>query len=479
MAPSQPSDAAPELARKDHPERKRRVELGKSARKALPLEAHAELVLPSTRPDPVDLLVEQGVSRVQELLPIRYGRMSATPFTFYRGAALVMAVDLGNGPDTGLYTQICGDAHLANFGVFASPERRMLFDINDFDETARGPFEWDVKRLAASLEIAGRSNGFSRKVRRRIVVDCVREYRETMLGFADMGNLEVWYARIDMDESIARVKEHLPERGRRWAEEAMTKARTRTSAQAVVKMTTVVDGQLRLRHQPPLIETIEELLPDRTRDEFSEQMRTMVREYRATLASDRRHLLEQYEVIDMARKVVGVGSVGTRCWVLLLRGLDSGDPLMLQAKEAGPSVIHKAKVVGRRKANNGERVVHGQRLMQAASDIFLGWKRQDGYDGVSRDFYLRQLRDWKLSFPAELMQPAGMTEYAKLCAWTLARAHARAGDRVAMAAYLGKKDHFEEAIADFSVAYADRNEADHALLAAAIASGRLEAVTGL
>ena len=479
MAPSQTSDVAPELVRKAHPERARRVELGKAARTALPLEAHAELYLPENRPDPVDLLVEQGESRVQELLPIRYGRMSATPFTFYRGAALVMAVDLGNGPDTGLHTQICGDAHLANFGVFASPERRMLFDINDFDETARGPFEWDVKRLAASLEIAGRSNGFSRKVRRRIVVESVREYRETMRDFADMGNLDVWYARIDMDEAMARIRSQVTKKGAKLAEEAMVKARTRTSAQAVLKMTTVVDGQLRLRHQPPLIETIEELLPDTTREEFTETMRTMVREYRATLPSDRRHLLEQYEIIDMARKVVGVGSVGTRCWVLLLRGIDSGDPLMLQAKEAGPSVIHRAKIVGRRKANNGERVVHGQRLMQAASDIFLGWKRQEGTDGVTRDFYLRQLRDWKLSFPAEMMQPLGMTEYAKLCAWTLARAHARAGDRVAMAAYLGKKHHFEEALADFAVAYADQNESDHARLVEAISSGRLQAVTGL
>jgi uncharacterized protein (DUF2252 family) len=478
MTPAADS-TAPELVRKEHPERARRVELGKAARKALPLEAHAELLLPENRPDPVDLLVEQGQTRVQELLPIRYGRMSATPFTFYRGAAAVMAIDLGNGPDTGLHTQICGDAHLANFGVFGSPERRMLFDINDFDETARGPFEWDVKRLAASLEIAARGNGYHRKVRRRIVVDAIREYRESMRSFAEMGNLELWYARIDMDEALAAVKENLPKRGRAWADTQMTKARTRTSAQAVLKLTTVVDGELRLRHQPPLIETIEELLPDRTRDEFTEEMRTMVREYRATLTSDRRHLLEQYEVIDMARKVVGVGSVGTRCWILLLRGIDSGDPLLLQAKEAGPSVVHKAKIVGRRKANNGERVVHGQRLMQAASDIFLGWKRQDGYDGVSRDFYLRQLRDWKLSFPAELMQPRGMTEYAKLCSWTLARAHARAGDRVAMAAYLGKKHHFEEAIADFAVAYADRNEADHALLSAAIATGRLEAITGL
>ncbi len=471
--------AAPELARKDHPGRARRVELGKATRKALPLEAHAELHLPATRPDPVDLLVEQGEGRVPELLPIRYGRMSATPFTFYRGAAVIMAVDLGNGPDTGLNTQICGDAHLANFGVFASPERRMLFDINDFDETARGPFEWDVKRLAASLEIAGRGNGYSRKVRRAIVVDAVREYRESMRAFAEMGNLDVWYARIDMDEAMARIRAQVPAKGARLAEAAMIKARTRTSAQAVRKMTTVVDGQLRLLHQPPLIENIEVLLPQSTREEFTETMRTMVREYRATLTSDRRHLLEQYEVIDMARKVVGVGSVGTRCWVLLLRGIDSGDPLLLQAKEAGPSVVHKAKVVGRRRANNGERVVHGQRLMQAASDIFLGWKRQEGYDGVTRDFYLRQLRDWKMSFPAELMRPTGMTEYAKLCSWTLARAHARAGDRVAMAAYLGKKADFEEAIADFSVAYADRNEADHAALVQAIDSKRLEALTGL
>ncbi|HET7900545.1 MAG TPA: DUF2252 domain-containing protein [Candidatus Nanopelagicales bacterium] len=470
---------APELARKAHPERAHRVELGKAARTALPLEAHAEVHLPENRPDPVALLVEQGETRVQELLPIRYGRMSATPFTFYRGAAAIMAVDLGNGPDTGLNTQICGDAHLANFGVFGSPERRMLFDINDFDETARGPFEWDVKRLAASLEIAGRSNGYGRKERRRIVVDAVREYRESMHEMAAMGNLELWYARIDMDEAMVRIRSQIPAKRVKVAEQMMLKARTRTSAQAVTKLTTVVDGELRLRHQPPLIETIDVLLPDRTREEFTEQMRTMVREYRATLTSDRRHLLEQYEVIDMARKVVGVGSVGTRCWILLLRGIDSGDPLMLQAKEAGPSVIHRAKVVGRRRANNGERVVHGQRLMQAASDIFLGWKRQDGYDGVSRDFYLRQLRDWKLSFPAELMLPQGMTEYAKLCAWTLARAHARAGDRVAMAAYLGRKPTFEEAIADFSVAYADLNEADHALLAEAIASKRLEAVTGL
>jgi uncharacterized protein (DUF2252 family) len=463
---------APHLTRAD------RAAKGKAARQVASLTSHAGLDTSSDRPDPVELLQGQAMSRVPELVPIRYGRMSTSAFAFYRGAALVMAADLSRTPSPGLRTQLCGDAHLSNFGVFGSPERHLLFDLNDFDETAPGPFEWDVKRLAASLEIAGRGNGYKAKERRAIVVAAVQSYREAMRTFANEGNVAVWYARLDVDEELRASRSQLPLEGARRAEAAMAKARTRDSMNALEKMTTTVDGRARIVGDPPLIETIADLFPGSDPDDVMVDMRTLIRDYRTSLVPDRRHLLEQYRLVDMARKVVGVGSVGTRCWILLLEGIDGGDPLFLQAKEAGASVLEEF-TGGKHRGQHGERVVNGQRLMQAASDIFLGWQRAVGVDGVRRDFYVRQLRDWKASLPPEQMVPAGMTVYGRLCGWTLARAHARAGDRVAIAAYLGRKDTFDQAIADFAISYADQNEKDHGRLLEEIASGRVEARTGL
>jgi uncharacterized protein (DUF2252 family) len=461
-----------------HLTREERAAKGKAARQVASLASHAEFEKSPGRPDPVAQLQGQAAARVEELVPIRYGRMSTSAFAFYRGAALVMASDLSRTPSPGLFTQLCGDAHLSNFGVFGSPERHLLFDLNDFDETAPGPFEWDVKRLAASLEIAGRGNGFKTKERRAVVVAAVRSYRESMRAFADQGNLAVWYARLDVEQVMKDLRSRLPLEGVRRADAALAKAKTRDSTNALEKMTTTVKGRARIVGDPPLIETIDTLFPDRAPEDVMAEMRELIRSYRTSLVPDRRHLLEQYRLVDMARKVVGVGSVGTRCWILLLEGVDGGDPLFLQAKEASASVL--TEFVGfKHRGQHGERVVSGQRLMQAASDIFLGWQRATGIDGVQRDFYLRQLRDWKASLPPEQMVPAGMTAYGQLCGWTLARAHARAGDRIALAAYLGRKDTFEEAIADFAVAYADQNEKDHARLLAAIADGRVEARTGL
>jgi uncharacterized protein (DUF2252 family) len=460
-----------------HPTREERVARGKAARAQVPLEAHASVVLDG-RPDPVALLESQAASRVAELVPIRYGRMSTSAFAFYRGAALVMATDLQAGESSGLKVQLCGDAHMSNFGVFGSPERHLLFDINDFDETAPGSFEWDVKRLAASLEIAGRTNGFKRKVRRAIVLSAVENYRGAMRSFAESGNLDVWYARLDIDQAFKDIRGMLTLEGARRTEAAITKARTRDSMTALSKLTTQVDGHPRIVGEPPLIETIETLFPGRDREDVMHEMRVLVRSYRSSLPSDRRHLIEDYQLVDMARKVVGVGSVGTRCWILLMQGVDGSDPLFLQAKEAGPSVIEL--VTGSvRRGQSGQRVVQGQRLMQAASDIFLGYQRVTGVDDVERDYYLRQLRDWKMSLPPELMEVAGMTVYGRMCGWTLARAHARSGDRVAIAAYLGRKDAFDNAIADYAATYADQNESDHAALVEAISSGRVQAVTGL
>ena len=461
-----------------HPSREERAARGKAVRAAVPLAAHAAFDAGPDRPDPIALLETQSASRVPELVPIRRGRMGSSPFAFYRGAALVMASDLSTTPSTGLSTQLCGDAHLSNFGVFGSPERHLLFDLNDFDETSPGSFEWDVKRLAASLEIAGRANEYKGRQRRAVVVAAVQSYRESMRAFAQQGNLAVWYARLDVDEALAAARSQLPIEGARRTEVAMAKARTRDSMNALEKMTVNVGGRARIVADPPLVETIGTLFPDRDPDDVMAEMRELIRSYRTSLVPDRRFLLEQYRLVDMARKVVGVGSVGTRCWILLLEGVDGGDPLFLQAKEAGDSVLSRFTGTKHR-GQNGQRVVTGQRLMQAASDIFLGWQQVDGIDGVRRDFYIRQLRDWKASLPVEQMVPAGMTVYGRLCGWTLARAHARAGDRVAIAAYLGRKDTFDQAVADFAVAYADQNEKDHARLLEEVAAGRLESVSGL
>ena len=483
VSPVSPSDSTERTRRVPpravtHVSREDRAAKGKAARDAEPLASHAMLDTSPDRPDPIDMLVGQAISRVPELVPIRYGRMSTSAFAFYRGAALVMASDLSRTPSPGLRTQLCGDAHLSNFGVFGSPERNLLFDLNDFDETAPGPFEWDVKRLAASIEIAGRGNQFKEKERRAAVVATVQSYRESMRAFAKEGNLEVWYARLDVDQAMHDIRSQLSIEAVRRADAALTKARTRDSMNAWEKLTTKVNGRARIVGDPPLIETINELFPDRDRDEVMSEMRTLIRSYRSSLQPDRRYLLEQYQLVDMARKVVGVGSVGTRCWILLLEGLDGGDPLFLQAKEAQASVIEEFVGIKHR-GQAGLRVVNGQRLMQAASDIFLGWQQVDGMDGVRRDFYLRQLRDWKASLPPEQMVPTGLTVYGRMCGWTLARAHARSGDRVSIAAYLGRKDTFDQAIADFAVSYADQNEKDHAQLLTGISEGRVEARLGL
>jgi uncharacterized protein (DUF2252 family) len=428
----------------------------------------------------LSLLAEQARARVPELVPVRWGRMMVSPFTFYRGAALPMAADLAATPVSGLAVQACGDAHLSNFGIFGSAERRLVFDVNDFDETLPGPWEWDVKRLAASMEVAARDNGFTGKQRREIVTATVARYRQAMRDFAGMTNLEVWYAHADVEALIAEYRSRMKARQRKLAEEGMAKARTRDSMQAVAKLTRMVDGRPRILSDPPLLVPIDQLLPEETdQATFEAQIQDLIGKYRRTLETDRRFLLEQFEFADLARKVVGVGSVGTRCWIALMLGRDDSDPLLLQVKEAEASVL--SRFVGASKYNNqGQRVVAGQRLMQAASDIFLGWQRTEaGLDGKQRDFYVRQLRDWKFSLEIETMVPRGMRMYGEICGWTLARAHARSGDRIAIAAYLGGSDVFDQAITRFAAAYADQNERDHKSLVDAVAAGRITAESGL
>ena len=455
-----------------------RVAAGKAARANAPLEDQAVFEPTSLRADPVELLSRQGPSRVAELLPIRYGRMVSSPFAFYRGAALVMAADLATTPNSGLRVQLCGDAHLSNFGFYASPERHLVFDLNDFDETLPGPFEWDVKRLAASVEIAARSQSFTGKETRAIVVGSVRSYRESMRAFAKMPNQAVWYARLDADEFMAKLRDVAPPERIRKAEGLIATARTKDSMQAFRKLTHEVGGQSRIISDPPLIVPVEELFPGQDGETIQAEMAELLAAYRTSLVSDRKHLFDQYRFVHMARKVVGVGSVGTRAWILLFEGLDGGDPLFLQAKEAQSSVLEQYAGVSEY-TNHGERVVAGQRLMQAASDIFLGWQRTNGLDGVDRDYYVRQLRDWKASAEVEGAVPQGMAVYGQVCGWTLARAHARSGDRVAIGAYLGKSGAFEESIADFSTAYAGQNDTDHAKLRHAIDDGGIPAQEGV
>jgi uncharacterized protein (DUF2252 family) len=457
-----------------------RAAKGKAARAEVPRDSHAVFDPAPDRPDPIALLEEQAASRVAELVPVRYGRMMVSPFTYYRGAALPMAADLATTPVTGLAVQACGDAHLSNFGVFGSAERRLVFDVNDFDETLPGPWEWDVKRLAASLEVAARSNGFTRKQRRAIVAAAVAGYRLAMRGFASMTNLEVWYAHADIEQLRAQFDPRLGERQRKAVDKGMAKARTSDSMQAVGKLTHVVDGRPRIIHDPPLIVPIDQLTPDEMdRAAMEAQVADLLGKYRRTLETDRRVLLEQFELCDLARKVVGVGSVGTRCWIALMLGRDTNDPLFLQVKEAEASVLSQY-VGASRYANQGQRVVAGQRLMQATSDIFLGWQHNPaGFDGKARDFYVRQLRDWKFSLDIDAMVPRGMGLYGELCGWTLARAHARSGDRIAIAAYLGASDAFDRAITQFAAAYADQNERDHQALVDAVACGRIVTEQGL
>ena len=452
---------------------------GKAARAEVPRESHAEWQPPANRPDPVALLESQGAARVPDLVPVRYGRMMETPFTYYRGAALPMASDLARTPATGIIVQACGDAHLSNFGLFGSPERKLLFDVNDFDETLPAPWEWDVKRLAASLEVAARENGFSGKDRRKIVLASAARYRQVMRQLSGEGNLGVWYTQVDMNEFRARFDGLLRERQRKALDKGLAKARTRDSMQELQKLTRIEDGQPRIVSEPPVIVPLRDLLGELAGAvDIAKELKDLIAQYRRTLQPDRRVLLEQYEFTDIARKVVGVGSVGTRCWIILMLGRDETDPLFLQVKEAEESVL--ARFAGESKYNNqGERVVNGQRLMQAASDIFLGWQRFAGLDGKTRDFYVRQLRDWKFSVDIAAMIPRGLRLYGELCGLTLARAHARSGDEIAIASYLGASDVFENAIADFSAAYADQNERDFKAFNAAISSGRLIAERGV
>jgi uncharacterized protein (DUF2252 family) len=460
-----------------HRTRADRAATGKLARSHAPLESHAQLVT-DERPDPIALLESQAAARVPELVPIRYGRMVASPFSFYRGGALIMASDLSRTTSSGLTVQLCGDAHMSNFGIFATPERRLVFDVNDFDETHPGPFEWDVKRLAASLAVAGRDNGFGTKKRRTIVQAAVAGYREAMTAFAAERNLAVWYTHLDMDEVMRQVGSELDSARKAKTQAALDKARGRDSVQALSKLTSMVDGQARILSQPPLLVPLEELWGQDQAAAAYDTLRGLVRSYRRTLQADRRHLLEEFDLVQVARKVVGVGSVGTRAWILLMQGIDGADPLFLQAKEAQASVL-SGFVKSTGFTNQGQRVVTGQHLMQAASDIFLGWQRAEGPDGIERDYYLRQLRDGKGSVIVGEMVPDGMRLYARICGQTLARAHARSGDRVAISAYLGAKEHFDQAVADFAETYADLNARDHAALADAIGTGQVTAQSGV
>ena len=455
-----------------------RAARGKAARSEVPRSSHA-VFEPGAHRDPIGLLQRQALTRVPELVPIRYGRMLVSPFTFYRGAALIMASDLAATPRSGLMVQCCGDAHLSNFGVFASPERRLMFDVNDFDETLPGPWEWDVKRLAASMLIAARFNGFPVKDQEQVVLDTVEEYRIAMTGFAAMKNLDVWYARLDIENTLKELGSQLKPRQYKRTEKALAKAHTKDSMSAFSKLTHVVDGEVRIVAEPPLIVPIDDLVKGPERDEMFEGLHELVRSYRATLEHDRRVLLEEFRLADFARKVVGVGSVGTRAWIALMLGRDGQDPLFLQMKEAQESVLEE--FLGPSEfENHGERVVTGQRMMQASSDIFLGWLHvKSGIDGQERDFYGRQLKDWKGSAEVELMVPSGLSAYGRLCGWTLARAHARSGDRIAIAAYLGRGPSFDRAIVGFSAAYAEQNERDYKALAKAVKAGEITAQTGL
>ena len=497
-------EAAPRSRRINHLSLDERLGQGRTARDRTPPSSHAGWSPAADRPDPVGLLEEQDRTREPDLVPVRHGRMMVSPFTFYRGAARIMAADLAGTPVAGLSTQLCGDAHLSNFGVFASPERRLVFDLNDFDETLPGPFEYDVKRMAASFVIAGRNNGFARADARAAALASVTAYREAVADFAQMSTMGIWYAHMPEDQLMALVQDAVAEVAKeekkagkakkakaqrdgreekaarevaRRAQKNIAKAHTRDSVQALSKLGEVVGGQYRIASQPPVIVPARDLASTfgMSPDEVIPALHDQFHAYRATLQDDRRRLLERFEIVDMARKVVGVGSVGTRAFIVLLAGRDAHDPLFLQVKEATASVL-ESYLPKSRYRQHGERVVQGQLLMQAASDIFLGWTK--GLD-TSRHFYWRQLRDMKGSALVELMAPITLAYYARLCGWTLARAHARSGDPVATAEYLGGGDAFDRSITDFCERYADQNEQDYKEFVTAVRSGRLEAVEGV
>ncbi|MFF8979887.1 DUF2252 domain-containing protein [Streptomyces cellulosae] len=459
-------------ARADLPSPAARASYGKRARGRAPRSSHGAFTPARGRPDPVDVLQRQSATRLPELVPVRYGRMLESPFRFYRGAAAIMAADLAPLPDTGLTVQLCGDAHLLNFRLLASPERHLVFDINDFDETHTGPFEWDVKRLAASFAIAGRANGFTVAEQSDAVRACVAAYRLRMREFAGMRALDIWYAQDDADRLRELAASSLTAEGRRRTAEAARKARGRTHLQAYAKLTRATPEGRLIAADPPLITPLRDLLDGASAEEKG--LRAVLDGYARSLASDRRHLLSRYRLVDVARKVVGVGSVGTRCWIVLLLGRDDDDPLLLQAKEAQESVL-APYTDGEEPDNQGRRVVEGQRLIQTTSDILLGWTHATGFDGRPRDFYVRQLRDWKGIARPETMDPALLRQFARLCGASLARAHARSGDPVAVAAYLGRGDRFDRALAAFAQDYADRNERDVAALGEAVRAGRVRA----
>jgi uncharacterized protein (DUF2252 family) len=467
---------------------------GEGARGRTPPSSHRGWRPVEDRPDPVALLEEQNLTREADLVPVRHGRMMVSPFTFYRGAAKIMAADLKDTPTAGLVVQLCGDAHLSNFGVFASPERKLMFDLNDFDETLPGPFEYDVKRMAASFTIAARNNGFSKADTRASTLASVAAYREAMAEFAQMRTMDIWYAHLTDDDVMAAIRGEVAKakkgggkkakkeakaakKAQKTAEKTRAKAHTRDSLQALSKLGEVVDGRYQIVSQPPIVVPARELKAayGMSSDEVGHAVREQLRAYRATLPDDRRQLLERFEIVDMARKVVGVGSVGTRAFIALLQGRDAGDPLFLQVKEATASVLEDHLPKSRYR-QHGERVVQGQRMMQAASDIFLGWTR--GVD-VKRHFYWRQLRDMKGSAVVEAMSPLGLEVYAGICGWTLARAHARSGDPVAICEYLGDDDAFDRSITQFSERYADQNDQDFQEFVKAVRSGRIDALEGV
>ena len=457
--------------------REAHVARGRAARKVVPRTSHGAWAPAVDRADPVQILVDQARTRVAELVPVRNARMLASPFTFYRGSAAIMAADLASTPTSGIEVQLCGDAHLSNFGGYAAPDRELVFDLNDFDETLPGPWEWDVKRLMASLAIAGRNRGFDDRERSGVVRCAAAAYRNAMRDMAALGHLQVWYSRLTATDIRERWGAPAGKNFARQFDRQVEKAMTKDSERALAKLSHRVDGRTRIISDPPLIVPISELLDEDQALAFEQVVEDALRAYRSSLSAGRRHLLEQFRYVDAARKVVGVGSVGTRAWVVLMLGIVDGEPLVLQLKEANKSVLASN---GRRSRfnNQGQRVVVGQQLLQATSDIFLGWTRVNALDGVTRDFYIRQLWDWKVSADVEKQSHSTMLIYAQLCGWVLARGHARSGDRVAIAAYLGGGDAFDGAMAEFAEAYADQNERDYGQFLDAVREQRVEVALG-